>query len=236
MIVRSAYAYVRLLFALELLLLVASLLLHLSVFMGAKEPYLGFGAPLFRAMVVVGLPVFAFIKDSLRWVDQIKSCPEWMWKGALSIGVYGLLTPFLQALFPQGQSLMWSGFPLGFEAISLCILYSVLWAGYLEQSDVVRRASHSLVIVAVCVIAFLAYRAGYLCRPGKGVSWRNIPITLIEGFERNRLITPIGSLPAQMASDITPNMTKRLARTDGRTVIIVRSPEPSSRKDRPATL
>jgi hypothetical protein len=71
--------------------------------MGAKEPYLGFGAPLFRAAVVVGLPVFAFIKDSLRRVDQIKSCPKWMWKAALSLGVYVLLTAFLQrVIFPQG--------------------------------------------------------------------------------------------------------------------------------------
>jgi hypothetical protein len=39
MIVRSAYAYVGFLFALELLLLTASLLLHLSILIGVKEPY-----------------------------------------------------------------------------------------------------------------------------------------------------------------------------------------------------
>jgi hypothetical protein len=182
MIVRSAYAYVRLLFALELLLLIASSLLHLSIFMGVKGSYAAFGPPLFRSAVIVGFPVLAFVKDSLRWVDQIKSCPKWMWKGALSLGVYALLTPFLQALLPRGPSLsewslMDSGFPLGFEAISLCILYSVLWAGYLEKGEVVRRALHSVVIVVVGVIVFLAYRAGYLRRPAQKVSWRNIPIT-----------------------------------------------------------
>ena len=57
MIVRSAYAYVGFFFALELLLLTASLLLHLSIFIGVKEPYEGFGVALFRIAVVVGFPV-----------------------------------------------------------------------------------------------------------------------------------------------------------------------------------
>jgi hypothetical protein len=171
MIVRSAYAYVRLLFALELLLFTASFLLHVSVFvMGTTESYEKFGIPLFRAVVIVGIPVVAFTKDSLRWIDQIKSCHQWMWKGSLILGIYGILIAILQTIFPQGpsfddQSLTVSGFPLGFEAISICVLYSVLWRGYLEKAEVVRRVLHSLVIVSLGTIVFLAFRAGYLRHP-----------------------------------------------------------------------
>jgi hypothetical protein len=165
-----AYAYVRLLLALELLLFTASLLLHLSVFVGAKTPYAVYGVMLFRGTVIVGVAVTAFIKDGLTWMDQIKSCPRWMWKGALTLGVYGLLIVCLQMIFPQGpslsdQSLTVSGFPLGFDAIYLCILYSVLWAGYLDKSEVLRRTLHSVILVALGVIGFAAYRAGYLHHP-----------------------------------------------------------------------
>ena len=169
--VRLAYAFVRILFMLELLLFAASLLLHLSVFItGPNEFYAKYGLPLFRRSVIVGLPVMGFVKDG-KWMAQIKSCPKWMWRAALAIGVYALLTVCLQVIFPQGggalseQAMTVSGFPLGFEAIHLCVLYSVLWCGYLEKSEVIRRALYSAVFVTLTVIAFLAFRAGYLHNP-----------------------------------------------------------------------
>ena len=169
MTTRIAVAYARVLFLLELLLFSASLLLHMSALLGAKKPFANYGLMLFPGAVIVGLPVMAFVKDSLRWVDQIKSCPKWMWKGALAFGVYGIFTLLLQVIFPEGssiddQTLAVSGFPLGFEGISICILYSVLWSGYLEERETVRRALHSISFVGVGIAAFLLYRAGYLGR------------------------------------------------------------------------
>ena len=166
---RIAVAYVRVLFLLELLLFAASLLLHMSALLGAKKPFANYGLMLFPAAVIVGLPVIAFVKDSLRWVDQIKSCPKWMWKGALAFGVYGVFTLLLQVIFPGGasiddQTLAVTGFPSGFEAISVCILYSVLWSGYLQKRETVRRALHSISFVGVGIAAFLLYRAGYFGR------------------------------------------------------------------------
>jgi hypothetical protein len=168
MIFRWAYAYIRLLFVLEMLLFAASLLLHLSVFiMGPNEAYAKYGLVLFRGSVVVGIPITPFVKDNLKCKDQIKSCPKWMWKGCLILGVYGLLLVCLQMIFPQGSSfsdqiLMVSGSPLALDAIALCVIYSVLWSGYLEKSEVVRRATHSVAFVTLGVVVFLAYRAGYL--------------------------------------------------------------------------
>ncbi len=169
MIARLAYAYVRTLLVLETLLFAATLLLHLSVLiMGPNEAYAKFGIPLFRASVIVGIPVTAFVVDGM-WMNQIKSCPRWMWKGALTVGVYAILITCVQIFFSEGaffeRALIVSGFPLGFDAISLCVLHSVLWTDYLEKSEVVRRAGHSVAFVALGVIVFLAYRAGYLHRP-----------------------------------------------------------------------
>jgi hypothetical protein len=167
MSVRLAYAYVRLLLVLELLLFTGSLLLHLSVCIGAKRPYAEYGVILFRGMVIVGVPITAFIKDGLGWMGQIKSCPQWMWKAALILGAYGLFILCLQVIVPEGasisdQTLAVSGFPLGFDAIYLCILYSVLSTDYLAKSEVSRRALHSVILITLSVIVFLAYRAGYL--------------------------------------------------------------------------
>lgn len=168
MTARLAYAYVRLLWVLEVVLFAASLLLHLSVFItGTTELYAAFGLMLFRATVIVGVPVIGFTKG--RWTDQIKTCPKLMWKCSLILGVYALFLIFLAIIFPQGTSLSedaftLSGVPLGFDAISLCV-YSVLWSGYLEKSEVVRQALYSVAFVGLTVIMFLFYRAGYLHHP-----------------------------------------------------------------------
>jgi len=156
-----ACAYVRLLFALELLLLTVSLLLHGAVFfMGATEPYVQYGQVLFRAGIFITSLAFAFVKDGLRWVDQIKSCPKWMWKGSLIAGSYALLIFFF-----AHPTLTLSGFSIAFEAISICVLYSVLSKGYLDKAEIVRRSLHSILIAALIVTVVLLYRAGYFHHP-----------------------------------------------------------------------
>jgi hypothetical protein len=167
---RFAYAYISLLLVLESVLFISSLLLHLSVLLGTRGLFAESGAVLFRGTFIVGIPVIAFIKDSLRWRDQLRTCPTWMWKAALALGVYSLVVLCLQAFFPEGasfseQALAVSGFPLGFDAIAFCIIYSVLWSGYLTKSDVAKGAGKSLLMVFLGIVAFLAYRAGYLRHP-----------------------------------------------------------------------
>jgi len=165
---RLARAYVSFLFVLEILLFSLSLLLHLGVVLsGRNEPYAHYAAILFRGAVMVGIPVTAFIRDG-QWLQQVKSCPEWMWKGGLTTGGYSLFTACTLMLAGpplSERAFTLSGFPLGFEAISLCILYSVLHSEYLEKSQVVRRALHSFVFVSIGIILFLASRAGYLPHP-----------------------------------------------------------------------
>jgi|tagenome__1003787_1003787.scaffolds.fasta_scaffold20327263_1 hypothetical protein len=166
---RLAYVYVGVHLALLVLLFAASLLLHLSLFIsGPNEAYAKFGPSLFRASVFVGSPVMAFVRNGM-WTDQIKSCPKWMWKGALGLGVYSLLIACVQMFFsarPIVEQITISGFPLAFDAIFVCILYSVLWADYLQKSELVLRTLESIAFVILIVVLFLGYRAGYFHRSG----------------------------------------------------------------------
>ncbi len=160
MIYRFGYAYALLLMALGVVFFTVSMLLHISVLIGAKEPFAEFGMIFFRGSIIVGALAAAFLKDGLRWIDQIKSCPEWFWKGALALGLYGIAMTCLQMLFVHGPSfsdlrLALSGFPLGVDAISFCIFYSVLWSGYLDKSEFIKRAGASVVMLAMCIMVFL---------------------------------------------------------------------------------
>jgi|SRR5215472_2076429 len=89
--VRIAYGYACILWAAEALLFLMSLMLHSAVLVGAKGSFINYDLALFRAAVIVGILTTAFLKDGLLWVQQIKSCPKWMWKTALALGVYSLL-------------------------------------------------------------------------------------------------------------------------------------------------
>ena len=164
MIRRLASAYVYFLLVLEMLLLAASFSLHVYVFAGGKGLYADCGSMLFRGAVAMGFPATPFVKDSFRWVAQIKSCPKWMWRAALTLGVYGLYLGLLTLIFESasssGNALTLSGVPLGFEAISVCILYSVLREGYREKSEVVRRVRYSIILVAVGVMFRYGWHRG----------------------------------------------------------------------------
>lgn len=166
-ITRIARGYVSVLAALEVPLIGAIALLHLCVIMGVKQPSIEYGAWLFRVSVVLALPAAAFIRDSARWMDQVKSCPAWIWKTALGLALYSAAILLLQMIFSDDPSfsdhtLMMSGFPIGFNAMVVCIVYPVLRSNYLEDAELIRRVGASIAMVTVCALTLLAYQAGCL--------------------------------------------------------------------------
>jgi hypothetical protein len=161
MTTRLAYSYVRILLVFEVLLFAFSLLLHVGEFIVGVDGYEQCGTVLFRAVVLVGLCGSAFIKDSLEWVEQIRTCPKWMWMAALILGVYSILIAVLH-LVGFHFALVLSGFPMAFEASGCCILWSVLRQPIFTDSQVVRRARNSVLFVSFVAVMFVAYRAGYL--------------------------------------------------------------------------
>jgi len=167
MIARLADAYVRLLFALEVLVFNTSLSLHVSVLLGAREAFRQCGVLLFVASVIVTVAAAAFIKEGLDWMKQLRSCPTWMWATAVTLWLYSIGTLLLEVVLPQPgplgeRPIVVSGFPIGFEAISLCVIYSVVWRSYLEKSELIKRVGVSITFLAVMILGSLAHRAGYL--------------------------------------------------------------------------
>jgi hypothetical protein len=164
-----AILYVKVLFLSEFILFVLSLVLHSCAIARPERLDEHYEVILFQAVVLLGIVILPFVKDSLRWKDQIKTCPKWMWRSSLVLGLYGLLISCLEVLF-SGRSffdlhLSTTGFPLGFEAVGLCILYSVLHRNYLEKSELLKRSLISIGWVFFWTIVIIAHHVGYLQRP-----------------------------------------------------------------------
>jgi hypothetical protein len=99
------------------------------------------------------------MKDGLRWKDQVKSCPEWMWKAALGLWAYGFVVFILKVVFPAapspiGDPMVVSSFPLGFDAITICILYAAFGRRWLNEAELKRAAAISVVIIGVELAIF----------------------------------------------------------------------------------
>ena len=156
-----ARAYIWLILILQLLLFVISLFLSVTVFMGMEQLYGKLMLPIFRASVSLNGAIVPFIAYAPRWLTQVRTSPTWMWKLALIVAAYGFSTVFLQAVIPLSQgsareALIYFGFPLGFDAVMLCILYSVLWARYLDDLEINRRVWQSLIVIALFIVLFVA--------------------------------------------------------------------------------
>lgn len=146
MSIKFAYAYARILLVLLALLLFSSFVLHLSVLLGGSQSYDALIPWTFRLTVFVGILAIGFAKDSLRWTDQVKSCPRSMWRSAYGIWYYSLLSFVI--LIIRGNLSHWdyafSGFPMGFDAMNFCVIYAAIYERYLNESEVARKAVHSI--------------------------------------------------------------------------------------------
>ena len=117
------------------ILIALSLLLHIALLIvGVDGKYERYGPVLGGATVLAGICAFAFIKDALMWMGQIRTCPRWMWRTALAFGIYSTCILLVQFLLPHDASdnpmpIVTSAFTIPFNAISCCVLYSVLREG-----------------------------------------------------------------------------------------------------------
>jgi hypothetical protein len=129
-----------------------------------------YGSILARAAIFVGFLAVAFLKDGPKLREQVTMCPTWMWKTARVLAVYAGAVLVLQVLFSStavfsDRALLASAFPLGLAAIQLCVLYPVLWLGYLDRRDLAKRLLASVVMVAWAVMVFLAHRGAGRLNP-----------------------------------------------------------------------
>ena len=156
MIARAGRIYIQALLVAEVILLLASIAIHLSVLAGTEAAYEKYRGALGTAVIVICGPPFAFKRKGVGLIAQIRSCPHWMWKSAVTIAAYGLLTLLSFVIFPSSSlfasSLVGSGFLLGFEAVPICILYSALWRLRLDGSEFVTNAGISLLFIGFGIV------------------------------------------------------------------------------------
>ena len=88
-----------------------------------------------------------------------------MWKRALGLGAYALIVFCLLIFaFPDSDPLVVEGlvdsaYNMGFTAISVCILYTALWTGTVEDSQLIRMARNSTIFICLTGASLLANRA-----------------------------------------------------------------------------
>jgi hypothetical protein len=141
--------------------------------MGPKEPFSEYGVLLFGGSVAAGVSISTFQKSANVWTNEIKNCPRWMRVAFVTLAVYLLAILCIQLIiFPASDSfpdlaLTVSAFPLASNALSVCILYSVIWSGSIDEPELIRRTRKSAAALAISVIILFAFHTGYLKHPGR---------------------------------------------------------------------
>jgi len=151
----------------EIALFLVSVVIHLLVLMGDRKLYEDYQGALGTAVIIIGGPAFAFKRKGVGLIAQIKSCPKWMWQSAIVIAAYGIATTSL-FIFSTNvvftSSFVGSAFPLGFEVIPICILYSSIGPHHLDESQFLRNCMASVIFVILGIIWALAAHHGILVR------------------------------------------------------------------------
>jgi hypothetical protein len=170
---RLARTYVAFLFVLQLLLLGASVLLHIYSWLWPPDRLAQVGDEvLLGSLLLVVISAF-LAKEKNIWKNEFKSCPIWLRALGISFGVYGMLAALCRtALFPssggpEDDLLTISAMSLSFNAIFVCIPYAILWTGSVPVVDIIRRSRASFIAAIAVITLLLAERAGYLPHPGR---------------------------------------------------------------------
>ena len=168
MMTRIAKSYVFVLFTLEGLLFGCSLILHFTIFLlGVSQEYERYTHSLLSATILLAIPASAFIKDSLRWVAQIRKSPTWMWRTALGIGIYTIVLLLVQWVIPHNSldnpmPLAFTAYGAAFGAISCCVLFPVLRRGIFNDAQIIQRFRTSVIFIGIVFAVVVADRAGYI--------------------------------------------------------------------------
>lgn len=162
---KFARSYVFLLFIIEGLLLATSLLMHVSLLMGIRRLYENVPERLLVGGLLAAFATAFLAKDRNVWKNEFKSCPLWVRALTIVLVLYGFISAFLRTVvFPDvggSELLTVSGLSLSIDAMSSCILYSVLWTDFEQGSELIERSRNSLIAAILSSAYLLADHAGY---------------------------------------------------------------------------
>lgn len=158
---RLARLYVLLLFMVDLMLLATSLVVHAGAWMRKSPLYDKAGMLVLVCALFLNFVVLCLAKERNVWKNEFRACPVWLRVVAIVFGCYGFGVAITQTILRSDgpdSPLTVSAVPLAFEALSLTVLYSVLWRGSLGASELRRRAGISLAVVSAVVALLLVNR------------------------------------------------------------------------------
>lgn len=168
MTIRMARAYIGFLVAINLLLLSLSVVLNVSVLLGAHSLYSQYGETIFSFAFGVMFPVAFLAKEKNVWRNEFTLCPKWLRAAILFLIGYGVGMSTIDVLYFHGSialesnALSGTALPFAFESIPLAILYSLLWSKSVEQVELIQRVRISAIALSVGLVIVLALRYNYL--------------------------------------------------------------------------
>jgi hypothetical protein len=167
MIAKCARAYVVALLVVELLLVASSLLPQIGFLAGAQEPRAEYGHALLLGSMVMSLLVFCFAKDKHIFTNELKSCPKWLRSIVIAFCAFGFVVLVARTAFSVNPeqltgTLAASGFTLGYDAMCVSVLYSVLRSGAISEAEFIKRSRISSIAAIVAIAVFVANRAGWM--------------------------------------------------------------------------
>jgi hypothetical protein len=161
MLVRIAAGYARLLFAITALLFGLTLAYHIGILVRAEIPYAEVGRPLIFLNFLACPAMVAMSKERNIWKNEFKSCPAWMRKAVAGFCIYGIVGMVASLVANDAvpsYAMPASAFFIGFDAIGVCVLYSVVWADPLESTELKKRARNSVIFTTLWVLLFTYFR------------------------------------------------------------------------------
>jgi hypothetical protein len=165
---KMARAYVVLLFATEILILAATLILHVRAWLGTAIPYSHFARLLPLAGFMTAIVTGFLAADRIGFKTQLKSNPKWVRIAIWAALIYAPIAAlFHSVLYTNGSNdpenlFVVSLVTLALSALSLGILQSVLWSDPLEEPELIERSRNSC-IAAILLCGYIAARhAGFL--------------------------------------------------------------------------
>jgi hypothetical protein len=155
-----ARAYIAMLLIFELLLIAASFSLNVSLWTGFTTTCTRRVQSTQLAALLSCLVIAVFAKERNVWRNEFRSCPPWV-RFLVSAGTVLAFVLFAITIV-SGPTVLFSlsALILGFEAISFCVLYSVMWAPVLGNKEIEKRCVISFVVAIACVGGLTAVRFG----------------------------------------------------------------------------
>ncbi len=164
MMVKAARFYVLCLFIIVLFLLVISLFVHVGAWVD-ESLYVKTGGHILIGALFTNFVVFCLARKESFTRNEFTTSPIWLRVSAIIFVCYGFgvaawRTVLCSSCGSPDDPLTISAVPFAFEAMSMIVLYSVLWGGSLGATELQKKAGISFFVGAAVLALLLVNRLG----------------------------------------------------------------------------